>query len=177
MENVICRVHVLKRFDAFEWALFISVASFTLIDDKNFYSKYNIVIIIISTLLMAFLSKISFDAAKFIDFDNHHVGELRARRYFDLILYIILMMSCGIYGLFWSLSPLLFTMLMFDYNWLAGLLSLIILILTPAFSAIAWANDITKNPSKFLSFIFKLLKPHELMMKRIEDLHCLKIKQ
>lgn len=174
--EIICRIHVLKRFGAFEWALFILVASYVLIDDNNFYSKYNIAIIIIPTLLMAFLSSISFDAAKFVDFDNHHVGELRARRYFDLMLYIILIISSGVYGLFWSLFPLLFTMSMFDYNWLAGLTSLIILILAPAFSAIAWANDITKNPSKFLSFIFKLLQPHELMMKRIEDLHCLKIK-
>jgi hypothetical protein len=175
MEKEICRIHVLKRFSAFEWAFFILVGSFILIDDANFYSKYNIAIIFISTFLMAFLSNISFDEAKFIDCNNHHVGELRARRYFDLILYIILISLCGIYALFWGLFPLLFTMSMFDYNWLAGLTSLVILVIAPAISAISWSHDLTKNPSKFLSFIFKLIKPYELMIKRIEDLHCLKL--
>jgi hypothetical protein len=175
--ETICRIHVLKRFGAFEWVFFILVGSFILIDDDNFYSKYNIAIIFIPTFLMAFLSSISFDAAKFIDCNNYHVGELRARRYFDLILYIILISLCGIYALFWSLFPFLFTMSMFDYNWLAGLTSLVILVIAPAFSAISWSLDVTKNPSKFLSFIFKLIKPYDLLKKRIEELHCLKIKK
>lgn len=173
--QTICRIHVLKRFSAFEWAFFILVGSFVLIDDNNFYSKYNIAIIFVSTFFMAFLSSIYFDTAKFIDCNSHHVGLLRARRYFDLMLYIILMILCGIYALFWSLFPLVFTMSMFDYNWLVGLTSLVILIMAPAFSLIAWSHDSTKNPSKFLSFIFKIIKPYELLKKRIEDLHCLKI--
>lgn len=175
--EIICRIHVLKRFSAFEWALFILVVSYVLIDDNNFYSKYNISIIIIPTLLMAFLSSISFDAAKFVDFDNHHVGELRARRYFDIMLYIILMSLCGIYGFFWSVFPLIVISLMSDYHWLAGILSFIILILLPAIAAIFLSYDQTQKPWKFFLFIFKLVDIYNFMTERIENLHCLKIKK
>lgn len=156
---------------------FILAGSFILIDDDNFHCKYNIAIIIIPTILMAFLSSISFDAGKFINSNNHYVGTLRARRYFDLMLYIILMSLCGIYGFFWGVFPLIVINLMSDYHWLAGILSFIILILLPAIAVIALSYDETQKPWKFFLFIIKLFDIYNLMTERIENLHCLKIEK
>lgn len=171
MDKKICRIHVLKRFSAFEWALLISVVNLLAIN-QEFLLKYSSLAIVIPALLMAIISSLFFNKEKYLDFENFCVNELKARRYFDLFFYIILIFLCGLYAFFWGLFPLIFTSVMFDYHWFAGSISFVICFIIPLFSFVE--RGVSENPSKFQSIIFKLIIPYELLQKKIDDLHCVK---
>lgn len=172
MEKVVCRIHVLKRFTAFEWALLISILNSIAID-QNLLLKHGLIFIVAPVLLMAIISDLFFYKEKYFNYENLEVEKLRARRYLDLVLYVILMFLSGLYSL---LGVVLFIIVLvaFDLNWLVGLISAFIFFIIPVLAVLVWAQDISKKPSKYLNLLFKLSVPYDFMKRRIEELHCAK---
>lgn len=87
MEKEICRIHVLKRFNFFEWGMFAAFV-FLILFNFNFIGVDFIEILVFAAIFfMVLINKISFRYEIYSNFDIFQVNRLLARRYKDLLMY------------------------------------------------------------------------------------------
>lgn len=176
MGKEICRIHVLKRFSAFEWAVFLFFANLYLYLIKF---DYFIASLGVSFLFVSIFNKHFFDVEKYSDLDIFSVQKLVNRRYKDLVYFILLsgvMAVLLILQFFMTLLPLFITVMLADeYGYLVGFLAVLFFIILPA-SIIIMHYDADSPNVKFpniIGFYEKLSYPTNKITFLIEKINII----
>jgi hypothetical protein len=171
-----CKIHVLKRFSAFEWVVFLFFANLYLYLVKF---DYFIISLGVSFLFVSIFHKHFFDIEKYSDLDLFSVKKLINRRYKDLLYFIFLMSVLAvllIFQFFMTLVPLFITVLLADeYGYFVGILAGLFFIILPA--SIVLIHYDASNPNvkfpKIIGFYEKLSYPANKIKILIEKINII----